>query len=165
MGINEYIKIGEKMKQERIEHGLSQKEMAEKLHLSVSTYSNYENGHREPTLEIVNNFCEILKITIEDLIGSSITLIQRTRRRKVISEEQNTILRKYRCLDDHGKALINTILNKELERCATTETAQFYLHAAQLRDSSINNILDAFDILSNEYVNADYLNQIDPEVF
>ena len=59
MGINVFIKIGRKIKEARIAAKLTQKEMAKKLGLSVSTYSNYENEHREPPLEVIKSICDI----------------------------------------------------------------------------------------------------------
>ena len=50
MGINELIKIGSRIKAYRKESGMSQREMADKLGLSYSTYSNYENNYRDPPL-------------------------------------------------------------------------------------------------------------------
>lgn len=68
MGINELIKIGFRMKQLRKKSGISQKEMAGLLELSTSTYSNYENGHREPPLDVIEKFCSILKIDATGLL-------------------------------------------------------------------------------------------------
>lgn len=68
MGINQYIKIGSKIKKARLSKGIRQKDMAEKLELSVSTYSNYENNYREPKLDIVEKICGILDITIDELV-------------------------------------------------------------------------------------------------
>lgn len=70
MGINEYLKIGSKMKEYRINAGISQRNMAEKLNLSYSTYSNYENNYREPKLEVIKDFCILLDLDIIDLIDS-----------------------------------------------------------------------------------------------
>lgn len=39
----------------RIDLGLSSKEMAEKLNLSTTAYSNLENGKKKPTIEIAFN--------------------------------------------------------------------------------------------------------------
>lgn len=69
MGINQYIKVGKKMKDLRKERGIPQKEMAKKLGLAVSTYSNYENGYREPPLDIIESFCNLLNITLEELLN------------------------------------------------------------------------------------------------
>ena len=60
MGINKYIQIGSKMKDARISQHISQKDMAKRLGLTVSTYSNYENNYREPKLEVIENVCKIL---------------------------------------------------------------------------------------------------------
>lgn len=70
MGINQYIQIGSKIKNARLSKHISQKNMAERLGLSVSTYSNYENNYREPKLEIIKKTCDILGITIEELMNT-----------------------------------------------------------------------------------------------
>jgi transcriptional regulator with XRE-family HTH domain len=70
MGINEYIMIGSRIKELRISKGVTQREMANKLDLSYSTYSNYENNYREPKFETIEKVAEILGVTIDYLIGS-----------------------------------------------------------------------------------------------
>ena len=69
MGINELIKIGSRIKACRKDRGYSQREMADKLGLSYSTYSNYENNYREPPSEVINRICDILEIDFPDLVG------------------------------------------------------------------------------------------------
>ncbi len=70
MGINEFIKIGSRIKQLRIDKGISQKEMASNIGIPVSTYSNYENDYREPKAEIINRIANALDIEISDLLKS-----------------------------------------------------------------------------------------------
>lgn len=70
MGINEYIKIGSRIKELRISKNITQREMANKLNLSYSTYSNYENNYREPKFETIEKVAEILGVTVDYLIGS-----------------------------------------------------------------------------------------------
>lgn len=67
MGLNEFFKIGTKMKKLRKAYEISQKDMANKLGIPVSTYSNYENNLREPPLSILNAFCQQLNFSILDL--------------------------------------------------------------------------------------------------
>lgn len=69
MGVNDLIKIGSRIKACRKEFGISQREMADKLGLSYSTYSNYENNYREPPSDIINKICDILGIDFPDLVG------------------------------------------------------------------------------------------------
>lgn len=68
MGINDIVQIGNTIKKLRIEKGLTQKEMADKLEIPPTTYSNYENNHREPNKEILEKICQILKVTPNQLI-------------------------------------------------------------------------------------------------
>lgn len=69
MGVNDYIQIGNRIKELRQYKGIKQKEMAAKLGIPISTYANYENNHREPTSNILDSIAEILETTVSDLIG------------------------------------------------------------------------------------------------
>lgn len=68
MQLSEYLEVGKKMKTARTNTGMSQREMALKLSVSNSAYSNYENGYSEPPAEIIIKFCDILDITLENLL-------------------------------------------------------------------------------------------------
>ena len=68
MKIGEYLKIGEKIKAARLKTGISQKEMAKRLGLSNSAYSNYENSYSEPSVEIMENFCKEAGTTLPELL-------------------------------------------------------------------------------------------------
>lgn len=47
---------------------LSQKEIAKKLEIAPNTYSNYETGRREPSLDILINLSNIFNCSLEDII-------------------------------------------------------------------------------------------------
>lgn len=72
MRLSHYLELDKKMKNIRIASGLSQKDMAAKLELSVPSYSNYENGYAEPPMEILQKFCKILNISVSDLLGFTV---------------------------------------------------------------------------------------------
>jgi transcriptional regulator with XRE-family HTH domain len=69
MGINEFINIGSKIKQKRIEMGISQKDMAFKIDIPVSTYSNYENNYREPNGRILSRILSALDTNLKELLN------------------------------------------------------------------------------------------------
>ncbi len=48
---------------------ISQRQMAEKLGIPVTTYRNYENTLREPSYEILAKICEILSVSADELLG------------------------------------------------------------------------------------------------
>lgn len=68
MRLSEYLHLGEKIKKARKLSSYSQRDMAKQLGLSFSTYSNYENGYSEPPIEVIENFCDAVNITINDLL-------------------------------------------------------------------------------------------------
>lgn len=72
MRLGEYFEIGKRMKQARTNAGINQRDMSAKLSLTNSSYSNYENGYSEPPVEIILKFCDILGITLSDLLEMKI---------------------------------------------------------------------------------------------
>lgn len=72
MRISHYLELDKKMKNLRVASGMSQKDMAAKLDLSVPSYSNYENGYSEPPMEILQKFCEILNVSVSELFGFNV---------------------------------------------------------------------------------------------
>lgn len=70
MGINEYIKIGKRIRELRQNKGYTQKEMALKCGIAYSTYSNYENNNREPGLAQIEKIAKALEITTDELLSN-----------------------------------------------------------------------------------------------
>lgn len=61
----------DKLKQARMELGLSQKEAAEKLNLSRTGLANYEQGTREPSFDVLRRMCEFYDVSADYLLGLS----------------------------------------------------------------------------------------------
>lgn len=59
----------EKLKEERINNNLTQKDFAELLGVSKSCYAGYEQGYREPDFKTLVKICNILKISSDYLLG------------------------------------------------------------------------------------------------
>ena len=68
MRLSEYLEINKKLKEARTNSGFTQGEMAKKLGLSNSAYSNYENGYSEPPVEVLTAFCFEAGIELKDLL-------------------------------------------------------------------------------------------------
>ena len=58
-----------RLRQERERLGLMQKELAQKLDIPPNTYNGYETGKRSPNLEITKHISDILKISVDYLLG------------------------------------------------------------------------------------------------
>lgn len=69
MGLNEYIQVGNRIKEIRKSRGFSQREVATKLNMAFSTYSNYENNNREPNFETLKRIADILGVSVAQLVN------------------------------------------------------------------------------------------------
>lgn len=61
-------KVGKNIRKQRIQQGMSQESLAEKLHVSRQTVSNYETGKSYPDIDMLVNIAEALNIEIQILI-------------------------------------------------------------------------------------------------
>lgn len=61
--------FSKRLKQARHEAGLTQVQLANKLGITQSGFSSYENGGREPTLATLANLSKILHRSIDWLVG------------------------------------------------------------------------------------------------
>ena len=59
----------ENIKLLRRERELTQKDLADLLHVSQNTISNWENGVSQPTIEQVEKICEVFNVSINTLYG------------------------------------------------------------------------------------------------
>ncbi len=61
--------LPEKLKKLRISHGLSQKQVAERLDLSPSIVSGYETGERTPSTEVLLSLSYLYNVSTDYLLG------------------------------------------------------------------------------------------------
>ncbi|MEY8463734.1 helix-turn-helix domain-containing protein [Streptococcus merionis] len=63
--------LPQRLKELRNEAGLTQKEIAEKIHVGQNSYSNWENGNRKPTAEITSKLAEFFNVSADYLLGKT----------------------------------------------------------------------------------------------
>lgn len=61
--------IGERIRELRKAHNMTQKELAEILNSAKSTISQYENNINEPDLETVIKIADCFNVTVDHLLG------------------------------------------------------------------------------------------------
>ena len=61
--------MNEKLRMLRKQKNVSQKEVAQKVGITLSAYSNYEQGTREPSFEIFKNLCRYYEVSADYLLG------------------------------------------------------------------------------------------------
>ena len=63
--------LAKRLKEVRLDRGMSQAQVSKALGLSRNAYTNYELGLREPSISILKQLCEIFEVSADYLIGLS----------------------------------------------------------------------------------------------
>ena len=61
--------FSERLREQRIEKQLKQKDVANALGVSVTCYAGYEQGYREPDFATLVKICHYLSISADFLLG------------------------------------------------------------------------------------------------
>lgn len=65
----------ERLKMLRDDKGFTQQQLAEVLNITVSSVSHYENGSRQPSIEILIRLADVMNVSIDYLVGTTNTNI------------------------------------------------------------------------------------------
>ena len=63
------MKFCERLKAIRMESGMTQKAVCEKLGLSLNGYASYEQGRTEPNVETLKALCKLFEVSADYLLG------------------------------------------------------------------------------------------------
>lgn len=63
------MEFGKRLKEQRLEKGVYQEEVAKAIGVTKGAYSNYENGNREPEYAILVKLCRYYKVSADYLLG------------------------------------------------------------------------------------------------
>ena len=65
------MNYNERIKNARLNKGLSQEEVAKSLEITRGCYAHYEQGIREPSIDLIKKLCILLDVSADYLIGLS----------------------------------------------------------------------------------------------
>ena len=102
--------FGDKLKKARISAKLKQSELAKILNTTNTTISNWENNVSKPDLDTIEYICGALSVPASYFFNSPDSVV------KVFTPAEQEHIKKYRGLDDHGKDIVDTVLDKEYNR-------------------------------------------------
>lgn len=68
------MSFAENLRKYRERAGYSSKELADIIKIKYTTYLNYENAGSEPRYEILMKIADILNVSIDDLLGRTLTI-------------------------------------------------------------------------------------------
>lgn len=104
----------DRLKEGRINAGLTQEQLAKQLGVAKSTLSGYESGNREPTVATIAKALEILNIDANFLYQDEMDSLGGSPMQLKYDEMEH--IKKYRDLDDHGRTHVDSVLEWESER-------------------------------------------------
>lgn len=96
--------IGKRIKAMRIERGMEQAELAEKLHISNKTVSSWECGRTEPKMGMIEGMCKVFGCQKTELIDGVDC------QNFSVSRDEYEIIRKYQQSDDETKRMVDRLL-------------------------------------------------------
>lgn len=97
------------LKSLREERGLSQDELARLTQLSKSTISMYENGNREPKFETLEVIADFFNVDMNTLLDKKQPIM-------VLTQQEETHIKKYRQLDADGREEIDDLIDVKLAK-------------------------------------------------
>lgn len=65
----DYMKLNERLRTIRENHGMNRRELAEQLKMPYGTLSKYETGEREPGVDFVITLAKYYGVTVDYLLG------------------------------------------------------------------------------------------------
>lgn len=111
--MNEYLI--KKLREGRLNKNYKQSDVTKLTGIKNTTLSNYENGVTEPDIDTFLQLCELYELDYAEVLGEAYGLnVQGTNFDIKPSEIEH--VKKYRDLDDHGRDMVDTVLDKEHQR-------------------------------------------------
>ena len=103
--------IGDRLKKRRLELKITQAQLSKLTKIKITTISNYENNISTPNEDNIYKLMEALQCDANYLFGQFLS------GEFTLSYAEKQSITKYRSLDEHGKKVVDFILDEEYDRC------------------------------------------------
>lgn len=114
--------MGSRIKEARIQKGFTQEYLAKKIGVTKSAIANYENEISTPKIELLYKLFDVLQCDANYLYQDEMNSLTDEDESMALSLKEKTHIKKYRTLDEHGKKLVDNVLDLEYERVESTRT-------------------------------------------
>lgn len=100
--------IGLRIKESRLMRKMTLKTLGSKVGLSESTAKRYEDGQiKSVSIDVIKRFATALEVPPAYLMGWD---------NSTFSDVEKDLIKKYRSLDDVGRATVNAVIDVQLKR-------------------------------------------------
>lgn len=152
----------EKLKEGRLNKGLKQSDVTRLIGIKNTTLSNYENGITEPDMDTFLKLCHLYDLDYSELLGEAYGYSVPGCAFDIKSSDIKMISR-YHDLDDHGRDLVDLVLEKEHDRCIASineKPAALRLYTYMQKIAAAGNGF-YFDDIPTETIEAPYMEGAD----
>lgn len=98
--------IGNRLRAIRIEHDMSQKDLAKRLNVSYQGISSWERDRTEPNTGMIKKLCDIFNCSVIDLMGE-----EETEKLTTSTKSEYEFLKRYRYADFETRCVVERILS------------------------------------------------------
>lgn len=124
--------IGELIKYYRLIHGISQSELAELLHVTVSAVSNWERGLSRPSVEVAHILAKDMHMTLDEFFVTKSTSIQESQcsiNEEIIINRLYFKLRDYQIFQDEKVIkMIYRVKGLSVTEASLNDQLQMYIY-------------------------------------
>ena len=157
------MNLGQKIKYLRESHKLTQKELSEKINISIVSIRNWESNTKKPSMDAISSLCSVFNISPDFLFDEAYDSEDKMIRDPI----EYDLITKFRKLDPHSKSIVSTVCDMELERNYTHMDNTnseikvipcYYSPAAAGYGNPVDGV-DYYNISSDKYIipnSADY---------
>lgn len=108
------MSFGSRLKEKRESLNITQPQLAEMLGVSKGAIGNWETDVNSPRATLLYDLFDILHCDANYLFQDEMRDLKY--KDKATPEEFENIIKKYRCLDDHGRKMVDFTLEEEYKR-------------------------------------------------
>lgn len=108
------MEFGQRIKNLRSQASLTQKELADKVGVSVMAVRNWERSAKKPNMDALLGMARAFNVSLDTLLGVSVDKNQH--KADVLSAAEQALLAQYRKLDPHGQRVVASLCSLEFER-------------------------------------------------
>lgn len=122
--------LGERIKQLRKQHSMTQVDLANQLDVTKGTVSTWETNSRKPNFETLNQICGMYDVSLDYLMGRSDDATSQivsddeleSLALSSVEEDLTEYALKYARLDQYGRNAVESIIRAEYSRCREENT-------------------------------------------
>lgn len=125
----------DRLKEARLNNGLTQEQVAERIGVAKSTFTGYEKGNSEPNMYTISQIMNVLKVDANFLWQDEMDALGGNPAQLKYNEMKH--IEKYRNLDDPGRSHVDAVLQWESDRMENISTLTMEISDLKSRSASM----------------------------